>query len=42
LCGDILSNLFTSNGNLPINAITAILAAPFIIWVVFKNKRTFV
>lgn len=42
LCGDIFSNLFTSNGNLPINAITAILAAPFIIWVVFKNKRTFV
>ena len=42
LCGDILSNLFTTNGNLPINAVTAILASPFIIWVVFKNKRTFV
>ncbi len=42
ILGDILSNLFTQNGNLPINAITAILGVPFIIWVVFKNKRTFV
>jgi iron complex transport system permease protein len=42
LCGDILTHAFTENGILPINAITAILGAPFIIWVVIRNKRTMV
>ncbi|HNQ67235.1 MAG TPA: iron ABC transporter permease [Bacteroidales bacterium] len=42
LGGDIISCSFTENGILPINAITAILGAPFIIWVVIKNKRTMV
>lgn len=42
LGGDILSCSFTENGILPINAITAILGAPFIIWIVIKNKRTMV
>lgn len=42
VCGDILSHVFTENGVLPINAITAILGAPFIIWVVIRNKKTMV
>ncbi|HOZ29869.1 MAG TPA: iron ABC transporter permease [Bacteroidales bacterium] len=42
LGGDVLSCSFSENGVLPINAITAILGAPFIIWVVIKNKRTMV
>jgi len=42
LGGDILSCSFTESGILPINAITAILGTPFIIWVVIKNKRTMV
>lgn len=42
LAGDILSCSFIENGILPINAITAILGAPFIIWIVVKNKRTMV
>ncbi len=42
LSGDLVSHAFTENGILPINAITAILGAPFIIWVVIKNKRTMV
>lgn len=42
VCGDILSHIFTENGVLPINAITAILGAPFIIWVVIRNKKTMV
>ncbi|PLX09948.1 MAG: iron ABC transporter [Marinilabiliales bacterium] len=39
---DIISHLLTEKGIIPINAITAILGAPFIIWVVIKNKRTIV
>ncbi len=42
LCGDLLSHAFTENGILPINAITAILGAPFIIWIVIKNKKTMI
>lgn len=40
ISGDIVSHLITQQGILPINAITAIIGAPFIIWVVVKNKRT--
>lgn len=42
LFGDILTHIISSHGILPINAITAILGAPFIIWIVVKNKRTIV
>ncbi len=42
LSGDLLSHAFTENGILPINAITAILGAPFIIWIVIQNKRTMI
>lgn len=42
LCGDLLTHLVASNGVLPINAITSILGAPFIIWIVIQNKRTIV
>lgn len=42
LGGDILSHTFTESGILPINAITSILGAPFIVWVVFRNKKTMV
>jgi iron complex transport system permease protein len=38
--GDILTHIITENGILPINAITAIMGAPFVIWIVIKNKRT--
>jgi len=38
--GDIVSHIITQQGILPINAITAIIGAPFIIWVVVRNKRT--
>ncbi len=40
ISGDIVSHMITQQGILPINAITAIIGAPFIIWVVVKNKRT--
>ncbi len=40
--GDIVSHMITQQGILPINAITAIIGAPFIIWVVVKNKRTII
>jgi iron complex transport system permease protein len=42
LCGDLLTHIISANGVLPINAITSILGAPFIIWIVVKNKRTMV
>lgn len=40
VCGDILSHSITSQGIFPINAITAIMGAPFIIWIVIQNKKT--
>ncbi|MDL2262611.1 iron ABC transporter permease [Bacteroidales bacterium OttesenSCG-928-I21] len=42
LCGDLFTHIISSNGILPINAITSILGAPFIIWIIVKNKRTIV
>lgn len=42
VCSDILSHTITSQGVLPINAITAIMGAPFIIWIVIRNKRTII
>lgn len=42
LLGDIIVNLMPMNGVLPINSITSILGAPFIIWIIVKNKRTFI
>ncbi|MDR2009408.1 MAG: iron ABC transporter permease [Bacteroidales bacterium] len=42
LCGDLFSHIISSNGILPINAITSILGAPFIVWIVIQNKRTIV
>ncbi|MDD4148585.1 MAG: iron ABC transporter permease [Bacteroidales bacterium] len=37
---DILTHSITTQGILPINAVTAIMGAPFIIWIVVRNKRT--
>ena len=37
---DILTHSITNQGILPVNAITAIMGAPFIIWIVMQNKRT--
>jgi iron complex transport system permease protein len=42
LSGDLLAHTISSRGVFPINAITAILGAPFIIWIVVKNKRTII
>jgi iron complex transport system permease protein len=42
LCGDLLTLSISNHGVLPINAITALLGAPFIVWIVFKNQRTIV
>lgn len=42
ICGDLLTHILSQQGILPINAITAIMGAPFIIWVVVRNKRTIV
>lgn len=40
--GDLISQIITENGIIPINAVTSIMGAPFIIWVIIKNKRTIV
>jgi iron complex transport system permease protein len=42
LSSDILTIIIPKQGVLPINAITAIMGAPFIIWVIIRNKRTIV
>lgn len=42
VCSDILSHSITAQGVLPINAITAIMGAPFIIWIIIQNKRTII
>lgn len=42
LTGDILTHIIPQQGVLPINSITAIIGAPFVVWVVIKNKRTIV
>ncbi len=40
LCGDILTIIIPSKIILPINAITAIMGVPLIIWVIIKNIKT--
>lgn len=42
LLGDIIVNLMPTSGVLPINSITSILGTPFIIWIIIKNKRSFI
>ncbi len=42
ICSDLLTIIVPQQGILPINAITAIMGAPFIIWIVVRNKRTIV
>lgn len=42
ICSDLLTIIIPQQGILPINAITAIMGAPFIIWIVVRNKRTIV
>lgn len=42
MLSDILTQLFTTKGIIPINAVTAILGAPLVIWIVIKNKRVIV
>lgn len=39
LLADIISQLPTMSQNLPINSITSLIGIPFIIWIIFKNKR---
>jgi cobalamin transport system permease protein len=39
LFADIISQLPGSESVLPINAITSLIGIPFIIWIIFKNKR---
>lgn len=39
LLSDIISSLPGTDYNLPINAITAFIGIPFIIWIVLKNKK---
>ncbi len=39
LLADIISQLPTMSHSLPINSITSLIGIPFIIWVIFKNKR---
>ncbi len=40
LTGDLLTHLIPKQGVLPVNAVTAIIGAPFVVWIVIKNKRT--
>lgn len=42
LFGDILTHILISGTVLPINSVTAIIGAPFVVWIVLKNKRSFV
>jgi iron complex transport system permease protein len=39
LLADIISSLPGSDNVLPINAITSFIGIPFIIWIIFKNKK---
>lgn len=39
LLSDIISQLPGKESILPINAITSLIGIPFIIWIIFKNKR---
>jgi len=40
LTGDILTHIIPNQGVLPVNAVTALIGAPFVVWIVFKNKKT--
>ena len=42
LFGDLMTHALSNQGVLPINAVTAIIGAPFVVWIVIKNKRTVV
>lgn len=42
LFSDILTHVFVSQGIIPVNAITAIIGAPVVVWIVVKNKRVIV
>ena len=39
LIADIISQLPGSEKSLPINSITSLIGIPFIIWIIFKNKK---
>ena len=39
LIADIISQLPGSDKSLPINSITSLIGIPFIIWIIFKNKK---
>ncbi|MCX6257305.1 MAG: iron ABC transporter permease [Bacteroidia bacterium] len=39
LTGDIITKLPGSENNLPINAVTALLGIPVVIWVIIKNRK---
>ncbi|MCD7901923.1 MAG: iron ABC transporter permease [Bacteroides sp.] len=38
LCCDLISQLPGTTGTLPINAVTALMGAPVIMWIIIKNK----
>ncbi|HXB41806.1 MAG TPA: iron ABC transporter permease [Bacteroidia bacterium] len=38
---DIISNLPIFDNTLPINVITSLFGAPYVLWLIFKNKATF-
>ncbi len=42
LTGDILTHVIPNQGVLPINAVTALIGAPFVVWIVVKNKKSMV
>ena len=36
---DLLSRIPLANGHIPLNAVTSIVGAPIILWIIVRNKR---